>query len=87
MKGKLFRPELPPAGSVAWANARREARLSQIHLASRVGVTARTLRNLEGGNEAVSLAVRRVVALELFIALGRDPFEPTPTQEVVSDAS
>jgi DNA-binding XRE family transcriptional regulator len=75
--------QLPVAGP-EWGRARRRANLSQAALAARVGITKRTIANLEGpGNRDVTPAIRRVVALELWIALGWvDPF--TPTAEEVS---
>jgi DNA-binding XRE family transcriptional regulator len=78
--------ELPPPGR-AWIAARNRTRLSQERLAEIVGVSVRTLRNLERpGCRDVSPAIRRVVALELYLELGyRDPF--IPTEEVVFHAS
>lgn len=67
--------ELPPPGE-AWTAARRRTGLSQEQLALRVGITSRTLRNLERpGCWDVTPAIKRVVAIELWLAAGgRDPF-------------
>jgi hypothetical protein len=75
---KAIPSELPAAGP-EWGRARRRANLSQAALAARVGITKRTIANLEGpGNRDVTPAIRRVVALELWIAIGWvDPFTPT----------
>jgi DNA-binding XRE family transcriptional regulator len=70
--------ELPPPGP-AWSSARRRSGLSQERLAGRVGITSRTLRNLERpGCRDVTPAIRRVVAIELWLALGgQHPFTTT----------
>jgi transcriptional regulator with XRE-family HTH domain len=67
--GNFFRLDVPSCGP-EWAGARQRAKLRQIDLARRLGVTTRTIRNLERDRgSGVSLAIRRLALAEIRLEL------------------
>ena len=86
MPGTLTRLAELPAPGPAWVEARERVGLTQVALAIHAGVDEKTVRNLERpGTRDVRMAIRRVVALELWVANDwRDPFSVLfPSEEAL----